>query len=148
MCVFVCNVKMLVIVFDFWFTYNAKTFSNVFLFCLFFLRVGVFERTDKGYLYIFSFYFYLRRVWAISNLWIWYATTLQVVFFRQRWTVMAYLNESMWNLAFQPLKIFYLHYHITYDHQTWEGIDLPWRTQNDKVTWSFNHVVLRDHVTN
>ena len=33
-------------------------------------------------------------------------------------------------------------------HQTCQGGDLQRGAPTDKVTWSFDHVVLRDHVTN
>ena len=39
-----------------------------------------------------------------------------------RETVIVDLSESMWNLAPQPLKI-YFHYHNSYSHPTWQGDD-------------------------
>ena len=33
-------------------------------------------------------------------------------------------------------------------HQTWQECGLPWGSPTHKVIWSFNHVFLRDHVTN
>ena len=38
----------------------------------------------------------------------------------------------MWNFALQLLKTFYLHYHIVYGHQAWQGCDLSWGT----LAWS------------
>ena len=46
------------------------------------------------------------------------------------------------------LKPLYLHYYSAYDHQTWQGCDLPSGTPIFIVTWHFNYVVLQDHVTN
>ena len=57
---------------------------------------------------------------------------------------MADLSQSIWNLALQPLKSLYLHYHNAYGHQTWQGNDLP----QGAPKAHFDHVVLRDHVTN
>ena len=51
----------------------------------------------------------------------------------------------MWNPALQPLKISYLHYHNANGHQAWKGSNLSWRVLTHKVTWSFDHVVSRDH---
>ena len=56
-------------------------------------------------------------------------------------------SEGMWNLALQPLKKLYLHFHIAYGHQTWQSGNLSYRAANNKVTWPFDHVVLQDHVT-
>ena len=46
------------------------------------------------------------------------------------------------------LKILYLRYHRAYGHQTRQGIDLLWRTPTIQTNWKYNHVVLRNHVTN
>ena len=44
------------------------------------------------------------------------------------------------------LKPLYLHKNYAYGHQTWQDGDLPWRVPTHKVTWLFDHVVLRDHL--
>ena len=55
----------------------------------------------------------------------------------------------MWNIALQPLKTLYLHYHNVYGHQTWQGGDLPWGALTHKATWPLgNNVVLQNHVMN
>ena len=41
----------------------------------------------------------------------------------------------------------YLHYQISYGHQIWQNVNLP-SAPSYKITWSFDHVVLRDYVTN
>ena len=46
------------------------------------------------------------------------------------------------------LTLLYLHYHNTYENQTWQGGDLPWEALTRKVKLSFSHVVFWDHVTN
>ena len=38
------------------------------------------------------------------------------------------------------------HYHDAYDHQALQGCALLWGGTH-KVTWLYNHVVLRDHIT-
>ena len=40
-----------------------------------------------------------------------------------RETVIVDLSEGMWNLAPQPQKILYFHYHNSYSHPTWQGDD-------------------------
>ena len=45
-------------------------------------------------------------------------------------------------------KALYLHYQSTYGHQTWQVSNLTWGAPIIKVTWFFDHLVLRDHVTN
>ena len=52
----------------------------------------------------------------------------------------------MYNLALQPLKLLYVHYHDAYSHKTWQDGDLSWGALVDKVTWLFYYVVLLDHV--
>ena len=42
----------------------------------------------------------------------------------------------------------YLYYHKGYDHQTWQSCDLPWGASNQKVTRSFDYMVLKCHETN
>ena len=46
------------------------------------------------------------------------------------------------------LKPLYLHYHSAHGHQTWQDDSLPRWAPTYQVTSTFNHVVLRDHVTN
>ena len=51
------------------------------------------------------------------------------------------LSKSMWNLALQPLKTLYLHYHNAYGHQTWHGgefTDEPLliKSYDPLITWS------------
>ena len=41
-----------------------------------------------------------------------------------------------------------MHYQYAYNYQTWQGGDLPWRVPTGKVTWPFDHTLLRDHLTN
>ena len=57
-------------------------------------------------------------------------------------------REGMWNLVLKLLKASYFHYNNAYDHQTQQGDDLPWGIQAHIITWLFDHVVLRYHVTN
>ena len=45
------------------------------------------------------------------------------------------------------LKTF-LDYCNAYGHQNWQGDDLPWEAPTHKVKWSFNDVLLGDHMTN
>ena len=43
----------------------------------------------------------------------------------------------------------YLHYQSAYVHKTWSNSNLPWWAHPPhKVTWTFDHVVLRDRMTN
>ena len=59
------------------------------------------------------------------------------------------LSNSIWNLALQSLKTFYLNYNnASYVHQTRQGGDLSSGAPTDKVTWTFDPVVLQDHVKN
>ena len=46
------------------------------------------------------------------------------------------------------LKPLYLHYHNIYGHKTWQDGDLPLVASTHKVKWPYNHLVLRDDVTN
>ena len=46
------------------------------------------------------------------------------------------------------LKPLYLHYHYIYGHKTWQDGDLPLVASTHKVKWPYNHLVLRDDVTN
>ena len=46
------------------------------------------------------------------------------------------------------LKTLYFRYHNIYYQQIWQGVDKPWGALIQKVTWSFNHVVLWGHGTN
>ena len=46
------------------------------------------------------------------------------------------------------LKSLYLHNHSVYSHQTWKHGDLTYGAPCHKVTWSFDHVVLQNHVLN
>ena len=62
-------------------------------------------------------------------------------------TVIADLSEELWNLALQPQKT-YLYYHNAYGHQIWQDCGLPWEAPIHKITWPFDHAVLRDHMTN
>ena len=39
-------------------------------------------------------------------------------------------------------------YHSVYDHQTWQDGKLPWLAPTHKVTQTFDHLVLQDHMTN
>ena len=45
------------------------------------------------------------------------------------------------------LKPQYLHYHSAYSDQTWQDDNLFWWAPDCKVTWLFDHVVLRYYVT-
>ena len=58
------------------------------------------------------------------------------------------LSESMWSLAFQPLKTLYLHYYIGYSHQTWQGGDLARGARTGKVTGPLDYMVSRYYNTN
>ena len=44
------------------------------------------------------------------------------------------------------LKPLYLHYHIAYGYQTWQGGSMQWGALTHKFTLSFNHVVLWGHL--
>ena len=55
-------------------------------------------------------------------------------------------NVVGWWLSYK-LKPLLIQYHSAYSHQTWQGGDLPWGVVTHKVTWSFIHVILQDHVT-
>ena len=44
------------------------------------------------------------------------------------------------------LKPVYLHYHSNYDHQIWQGNDLPWADFTHKVAQPFVHMVLLEHM--
>ena len=63
-----------------------------------------------------------------------------------RKTVIADLRKDMWNLALQPLKTSYLHYHNLYRHQSWQDGDLTGGTLTHNVTRPFDHVILRNHL--
>ena len=54
------------------------------------------------------------------------------------------------NTSISPhkLKTLYLYFQTAYDHQTWQYGNLPWWALAHKVTWPFDHLVLRDQVTN
>ena len=57
------------------------------------------------------------------------------------------MAELRWtlSLAFKLLKT-HLHYHSVYGHLTWQKGDLQWGVPIYKVTWTFSHVVMQDHV--
>ena len=57
------------------------------------------------------------------------------------------LSESTSSLAFQPLKTLYIHHHIVYGYQIWQG-DLTWDTPTNKVICPFDHAILQSHVIN
>ena len=46
------------------------------------------------------------------------------------------------------LKLLYLYYHNPHGHQAWYGGDWPWGVPSHNITQLFDHVVLRDRVTN
>ena len=46
------------------------------------------------------------------------------------------------------LKIFYLHFHSVYGHQTWQDDNLPWGIPSHKVIWPFDHFILQNRVIN
>ena len=46
------------------------------------------------------------------------------------------------------LKPLYVQYHSAYDHQSWYNRGLPWETLNQTALKHFDHVFLKDHVTN
>ena len=45
-------------------------------------------------------------------------------------------------------ECFYLHCQSTFGHQAWQDVNLPQGFSNLKVTWTFDHMVLRDRMTN
>ena len=47
---------------------------------------------------------------------------------------MGALSKSMYNLAVQPLKVLYLHYHSAYSYQKWQDDDLSQGALIDEVT--------------
>ena len=59
---------------------------------------------------------------------------------------------ALWSWGFarshDKVKPLYLQYRSAYGHQIWEVGNLPWGTPTLKVTWSFNHAILVDHVAN
>ena len=61
-------------------------------------------------------------------------------------------HATLWSSGFvrlrDKLKPLYLHYRSAYGHQTWQDSNLPKKTPACKITSPFDHVVLRDHVTN
>ena len=46
------------------------------------------------------------------------------------------------------LKPWYLHYCNDYGQKTWYDTDFPWVDSTHKITWTYNHVVWQDRVTN
>ena len=63
-------------------------------------------------------------------------------FFYQQ--LLADWSESIWNLRLQHLILLYLHYHNVYAHQTWSGGDLQLGGPTHKITWYFDHMILRE----
>ena len=59
-----------------------------------------------------------------------------------RWSLIALITRS-WKVTWQT-KPLYLPYQSAYDHQTWQNYNLLWWAPTYKVTWAFDHVVLRD----
>lgn len=90
---------------------------------------------------IFFFYYSFKRLWPGSVLLIWHAVWFQATSSRDS-------TESIWNLAFQPLKTLYLHNQNNYDQQTCHGDGLPRDAPTHKVTWRSDHVVLQNQMTN
>ena len=89
------------------FARNVKSFTVACIFSFFFSKV--FIMIPQKIFPVFFSDFCLRRMWPISD----FKITCRVVssqVLRQSWTVMANLSESMWHLAFQPLKIYLHHY--------------------------------------
>ena len=118
------------------FVCNAKIFANVSFKILRLVRV--FGWSNKAYLYVFDLFLFqvhLTNIGFINILC--HVLSCHVVY---RKTIMVDLSESMLNLAVQPLKTYLLpHYHNAYNHQTWQGDDLPWGAST-KITltfWSF-----------
>lgn len=52
------------------------------------------------------------------------------------------------HLALQLLKPSYLHYRNAYDHQIWQGGDLPREPPTQKFIWPFDYVVWQDQILN
>ena len=46
------------------------------------------------------------------------------------------------------LKSLYLLYRNVYGHKIWQDDDLLWAASTHRVTWPYNHLVLRDNETN
>ena len=71
---------------------------------------------------------------------------------RRMWTYFEglLLQVKLWSSGLarsrDKQKPLYLYYQI--DHQTWKDCNLRWHPPTHKVTLYFDHVVLRDHVTN
>ena len=57
------------------------------------------------------------------------------------------LVDAITSKSRDKLKKLYLVYQGAYGHQTWQDGNLPWWTPAHKVTWLFDHVILRDNVT-
>ena len=61
---------------------------------------------------------------------------------------MADLSKHV-EFALETIKKLYFHYYNAYGYQTWKRGDLlTSRGSDPNITWAFNQVVLRDHVTN
>ena len=61
------------------------------------------------------------------------------------------LTYLLWLLPMKShdhIITFYIPYHKVYGYQTWEEGDLLWEPSNHKVTQSFKHVMMWDHVIN
>ena len=75
---------------------------------------------------------------------------------RVTWTVTMtgsnpYSHLTLWSCiltrSLDKLKA-YFHFQNAYAHQTWQDGNLPWGAPIHKITWHFDHVVLKVHVTN
>lgn len=101
---------------------------------------------------IFFFYYSFKRLWPGSVLLIWHAVWFQATSSRDWiesiWIEKLNWTESIWDLAFQPLKTLYLHNQNNYDQQTCHGDGLPRDAPTHKVTWRSDHVVLQNQMTN
>ena len=57
-------------------------------------------------------------------------------------------SDVITSRSIDKLKSLYLRYHCAYGQQTWQDGNLPWWAPSYKITWSFDHVALRDQVAN
>ena len=108
---------------------------------LFSLPVGGFEQTSKEN-FPFLLYIYSRRMLPMLN------TTCYVLCRKIAMTELSEHHTSYYSNAFDKFKKIVLYYHNYYGYQPWEGGDLPLGYPTLKITWPFNHVILRDYVTN
>ena len=66
-------------------------------------------------------------------------------------TWMGLIKQAWWRHHIKTrnkLETLYLHYYSFYSHQTWQHGNLAWWAPADRVTWSFDHLILYDQMMN